>query len=290
MRPIHCWTDMLFIRLSTGAIVGISIGAVLAALLAFILIFRQLWPSITLRLKRTSNQNQHIQAFEHPISVNEPASGSGLTTALAHRPAPPPTALSSAFGGMSSSRPTRTTVRISYWHLFSLPYTEYLIIQTQMATMPYTPDGKYRPDLVSAPQNMRSPSQGHERSDSTAIQTESTLQSSSSSAMVQQQQPRSSDQPRGPVNGANEAVPPPQYELDPSWGGHEVSTFLSIMNFKIDGPFGYAVLVVTSFHMIAFMMHIYPFLFCVSPFPFISAQPSPGSVFGWLFWCQAIPL
>lgn len=184
--------------LSTGAIVGISIGAVLFALLAFILIFRRLWPSITFRLKRASKQNQPIRAFEQQISVAEPTSGPGLPTRV-HGPAP---LLSSDSSGTSNTL-----------------YIAADAPTNQMVTTPYTPDGKYRPDLVSPPQNVRGQSQDHRPLGSMTPQTLPAPQAPSSSATAQPQQARSSpsrSQQREPANGEIDAVPPPQYELDPS--------------------------------------------------------------------------
>jgi len=138
------------------------------------------------------------------------------------RPPPPPTTLPSVLGG--------TTVSVSRINICSLYCNiEYLITQTQMATISYTPDGKYRPDLVSAPQNILSLSQLQDcrRLDSTTTRTQLTLQSSSSSAIAHQQ-PRASDQPRGPVNGAIEAASQPQYHHIHEVGMNEVSTFISI--------------------------------------------------------------
>lgn len=131
---------------------------------------------------------------------------------------------------------------VNIYSLYCYPYQS--IPQTQVITIPYTPDGKYRPDLMSAPQLMPPP-QGLRRSGSTNVPSSSTLQLPSSS----QQQPRSSrSQPnlattlppgaRQPVLGVSlgdlrgaagrEAVlapvrrlgsreaPPPRYERDPS--------------------------------------------------------------------------
>ncbi|KIM45456.1 hypothetical protein M413DRAFT_442126 [Hebeloma cylindrosporum] len=228
-----------------GAIVGIAIGAVLLALLAFIVVFRRLWPSIfknILHFKGRSNQNQLVtEAFEYrPISGNEPISSHGLAAPHAHgltpqtsqstfQPTPPSTSLWPISGG-GSYRPSA--------------YADSLMPgpNTQVITIPYTPDGKYRPDLVSAPQLMPPP-QGLRRSGSINVQSSSTLQLPSSS-----QQPRAiRSQPnlaaalpagaRQPVPGASlddlrgaagreivlaplrREAPPPRYERDPSGGG-----------------------------------------------------------------------
>ena len=181
---IHIYlADPLFVRLSTGAIVGISIGAVLLALLAFFIIFRRLWPSINFLRNRTPKQKQLIQPFEYPIvGVIEPTSGPGLTSGHAHGPTLPSTNPSPFYDGLQTGG--------------------------------YTPQGKYRPDLVSAPQNVRSLFQGPRWLDATTTPVPSTNQASSSSGAAQHQQPQSSWSPssrRG--NGEVEEVPPPQYEL-----------------------------------------------------------------------------
>jgi len=112
-------TDLLSLRLSAGAIVGITIGAVLLALLAFIVIFRRLWPSkfkTIFRLKGRSNQNQLVtEAFEYRPIVDDSTSSQGMTTIHAHglttqasqstfHPTPPSTGLWPNSGGGSYRR------------------------------------------------------------------------------------------------------------------------------------------------------------------------------------------
>jgi len=116
-------------------------------------------------------------------------------------------------------------------------YAYQLNPQTQVITIPFTPDGKYRPDLMSAPQLMPPP-QGLRRSDSINVQSSSMLQlpqqprSSRSQPNLASALPPGARQPvpgmslddlrgaagRGvalsPVRGPPQR-PPPRYERDP---------------------------------------------------------------------------
>ena len=204
---------MIVIRLSKGAIVGIAIGAVLA-LMVLIIILRRLCPSIFRKifcLKGRSNQNRLVtEAFAYqPLSAtSETTLGHASTTTQVQgfttqtppsmfQPTPP-TSGGGLYAAPADVQLPGTHVRISRFNIHSPRCEPYhLIPQTQVITVPFTLDGKYRPDLVPAPRLM-SPPQGPRRLGS--ISTEQSVPSSTS----QNQQLRSN---RSQPNIATVALP-----------------------------------------------------------------------------------
>jgi hypothetical protein len=138
----------------------------------------------------------------------------GLTTQSSpsmYQRTPPSTGLWPASGGGSYAAPVDTQVpgpNVCISRTFiprRCPY--HLIPQTQVITLPYTPDGKYRPDLVQAPQLMPPP-QGIRRIGSTTTQTLSTHYSPPSRALSTTRYQQQLRPNRSQPNFATAVLPP----------------------------------------------------------------------------------
>ncbi|KAF8971160.1 hypothetical protein BDZ97DRAFT_1753486 [Flammula alnicola] len=222
--------------LSAGAIVGISIGAIVAliALIVSFFVFRHRKPLTYRKIFRLKGKSETsaraAETFEYrPIesisSHGAPSSSHGLLRSqVSHsslQATPPSTGLWPSSGGTYGGTYASSTADL-------LPGERYGP-NTQVITIPFTPDGKYRPDIIPAPQLMPPP-QGARRTPSFGQnQTLHAVMDGGLSGAGANRESRVEDrrpsQPaavlapvRRPVNVVRDTTPPPpEYRRDPLW-------------------------------------------------------------------------
>ncbi|KAF8962461.1 hypothetical protein BDZ97DRAFT_1920528 [Flammula alnicola] len=213
--------------LSAGAIVGISIGVIVAliTLIVSFFVFLHLKP-LTYRkffhLKGKSQTSTRAAESSH----GTPSSSHGLLPSrsqVSHsslQATPPSTGLWPSSGGTYGETYVSSTADL-------LPGERYGP-NTQVITIPFTPDGKYRPDIIPAPQLMppprgarRTPSFGQNQTLQAVMDEGLSGASAGQESRIEDRRP---SQPaaalapmRRPVNVVRDTTtPPPEYRRDPS--------------------------------------------------------------------------